>query len=455
MRTLSEVESRRANELEAEKAALQAELEELRARQNAARRARGRRVRRITAGVLVVLTSVSVVAGTVGVWTRRTAFDTERYVALVSDLAQEPEVQAVLADYLTGQTYEALDVEARVMAALAASEALAERADVLAPAISAGARRLIHGLVTRFLDTNVFQDLWPRLVSVGHQKVVALLRGNYEQLPNVVIEEGEVRLNLIPVLAQVIRRLVEAGVGLVAPDVTIPSISAGESPEVARARLSAALGNPLPEDFGQVTILSEQRLSELQDAVRTFDRLVWGLVGLVVILIAVTLLVSVSRRRTLLQLAIGVVAALFLAGIAIRRIRDVLLAGITGGDAREAAREVFAATIGDLRSLGLLVLWTALAVAIVAYLAGRPPWVARVVVRARTTDTGGFGGWAADHADGLRVAILAAGALVLFLTGIGWVSVIVVGVVVAGAFWALSQLGTAPGREVESPKGAR
>lgn len=429
-----------ASDLEAENAELQAELERLRASADAARRARRYRIRKITAGVLVVLTSMAVVAATVGVWTRATAFETERYVDLVSPLAREPEVQEALAGYLTDQAVEALDIEARVTTALSSTEVLAEQADLLAAPIAEGARSLIHDQVIRILDSDAFQDLWVRLLTVSHEKVVALLRGDLEELPNIVIEEGEVRLNLIPVLAQVIRRVVEGGVALVAPDVTIPTIAPEELPEAARARLSTALGQPLPDDFGQVTILTEQRLAELQDAVRAFDRFVWLLVLGSVLLIAAAIAVSVSRRRTIIQLSLGIVAALFIGGIAIRRIRDELLAAISA-DGRQAAREVFAATLSDLRSVGLFLLWATLAVAVVAYVAGRPRWVVNSATSVRAAlGERDLGPWAARHADALRVATLVMGALVLFLTGIGWVAVILVGAVVAGVFWALARL---------------
>ncbi|MEX1126470.1 MAG: hypothetical protein WD895_06485 [Acidimicrobiia bacterium] len=36
-------------------------------------------------------------------------------------------------------------------------------------------------------------------------------------------------------------------------------------------------GGKLPDDFGQVTVMSEDRLTELQDGVVLLDRMMWGL----------------------------------------------------------------------------------------------------------------------------------------------------------------------------------
>ena len=44
----------------------------------------------------------------------------------------------------------------------------------------------------------------PQVVRRAHQGAVALLRGNIEETPNIPIEEGEVCLNTLPIIARVL-----------------------------------------------------------------------------------------------------------------------------------------------------------------------------------------------------------------------------------------------------------
>lgn len=76
-------------------------------------------------------------------------------------------------------------------------------------------------------------------------------------------------------------------------------------------------------------------------------------------------------------------------------------------------------------------------------MAGRPAWVGRLRERSsQLLDQRSAGdrsiGWVAEHSDVLRVAAIALAIVVLFLTGIGFVPVIVVGLILGLALWAIS-----------------
>jgi hypothetical protein len=284
--------------------------------------------------------------------------------------------------------------------------------------------------------------MWVNLNRTAHDKIQALLNGDYEELPNVEINGGEVQLNLVSVAAEVIERIAQSGVDALGIDVTVPDIPTDLESAPAIDRLSTALGVSLPADFGQVTILGVDQLNEYQDAVRTIKRLVIGIFLLSLVLIGVTLLVAPDRRRAIVWLGCGIAVALFLGGVFLRRMRASILDSIEGAGARAAAEDVFTQVAASLRRAGLLVLAIAVIAAVIAYLAGRPPWVqnarARVRARAEEAQGGELDVWVADHADAVRVVGIGVGLLILFFTGIDWLPVALVAALVGLLLWGVA-----------------
>jgi hypothetical protein len=372
------------------------------------RRGRNRRVRRITTWVLTVLTAISVLAGTVAFWTHRTVFDTGHYMSLVGPLVDDPAVTAALSTYLTDQAVTALDLDNRITEAIASIPDLPERAKPIAPLIAGpvadNANERIHRFIDNYVHSQEFRNLWTRVNQVGHEKVVALLRGDYEKLPNVVVGDEEVRLNLISVITQILRGIAERGIGPVPSGTTLPTVSIDDVPRAARQKVSTALGVTLPDDFGQVTIMSKDKLSQWQSIVNGIDRMVWGLLVLSLVLAVATVVVAVNRRTALIRLGIAVAAALLLAAALIGRIRDSVLEKVKEGQGRDAARSIVDNTLHDLRGVVVAVIVIALLVALVVYLAGRPRWLLWLIASVRglateRPDLATSNAWIAEHID--------------------------------------------------------
>jgi hypothetical protein len=433
------------SELSEENARLQAELEALRESKAMRKGAGRRRARQVIAGVLVVLTSLCIVAATIGIWTQRTLSDTDRYVALVAPLADDPAVTNPLAARLSEEVFIALDVEARIEEALSSIPDLPPQASFLVGPLTAGAQSLVQQRVEGFLASPVFAELWVDLNRQVHGKVQALLNEDYEELPNVAVTGGEVQLNLVSVVAVIIQRLAQGGVDLLGIDVTVPSIPTSLGSSEAIDRLSSALGVTLPADFGQVTIMSADQLSGYQDAVRTMKRLVVATFLLSLILLALTIVVAPNHRRAVIWLGVGVVAGLFLAGVFLRRVEASIVDAIEGPGAKAAAQDVFDQVSSSLRQAGLIVLTIGVVAALVAYLLGRPPWFRRTAgwwERVTTSRPGGseLDVWVADHADPVRFGGGVIAALLLFLTGIDWIPVAIVGVLFGLFLWGVASV---------------
>jgi hypothetical protein len=166
-----------SSDLAAENERLRSEVDHLKADPEGSRPRRGR-FRGFLVGLLVVLTCLSIVIATIGVWANRTVWNTDRYVALVAPLASDPAVQAGLSVKLTDAAFTALDVQQRISDALANVKGLPTEVAFLAGPVAAGAKNLIQEQVQKFLASQTFQDLWVQVNTAAHEKLVALLNGD-------------------------------------------------------------------------------------------------------------------------------------------------------------------------------------------------------------------------------------------------------------------------------------
>jgi hypothetical protein len=451
-------------ELERELALLRRRLAEVEQRPAPAAR---HRVRQTFTTVLAVLTVVSIVVATVAVWTNRTAFDTDRFMDLTGPVLESPEVADAIGARLTDEVLEALDLQARLEARLAEvgdvlgdelAQALdldpAQRARVqrlpipqlegLAGPIASGLEARIATRIDQFVTSEQFQQQLVDGTEVTHTKAVALLREDYAQLPNLELEAGEVRLNLVSAVATVLEDLVDQGLAALGIE-EIPFIDPFADPEASVERLSAALGTDLPPDFGQVTVMSQAELTELQDAAAAADQLTWGLVALSLVLLVLTVAVAPRRRRTLVQLGLGTAAGAVVTMALLRSTEDDVAGVAVTPQGRRAVNLLAVATLDSLRGTMIVVLVVALVVAGVAYLAGRPAWSTRAIAAGRAFTEAKPGGSDLErsvvaHHDTLRVGVVAVAVLLLFLIGIDLWSVLVLTGLALLALWALASI---------------
>lgn len=440
-------------------ARLQAENAALRSRLD-----RRRMARQWLAHAMVVLSALLVVASTVAVWTYRTAFDTDRFMATVEPALNDPSFYAALGDQVSEQTLAALDLETRVANRLAqldefVSEALVDALDVdperqellarfdrptlasLAPPIANALEDRVEQIVDTLISSDGFRTRFPELVREAHEAGVALVRNDLAELPNVYVADGAVRLNLIPIIRDAIRQVIDE-IGEFLPDVNLPDAISGRASE-ARQQLGDALQAQLPADFGQVTLMSSEALGETQQAVRRLDQLVWLLLLVTAASVAATIAVSPRRRRTVVQLGVAIIVGFILGAVVIRRLQAAILAEVQTPDGERAARVLLGETMGSLRTLVLIVAAVALVGAAIAYFAGKPAWLGRFSARASQLTAQAPGGsqldrWVAAHFDVVRIAGIAVAVAIVFITGIDIVPVLVVGALLALFLWAIT-----------------
>ncbi|MCZ7532395.1 MAG: hypothetical protein M5U23_03120 [Acidimicrobiia bacterium] len=422
------------------------------------------RWRRWVSVILVILTTLSVVATTVAVWAHETIFDTDRFMETVQPALDDPALYAAMSERVSDEIIVALALETRIAATLAGvdeylsetlieafgisgqGQVVLEHVDrpslaVLAAPISAGLETRIAEIVDEFITSDEFQARFINIVEQAHMGAVALVRNNLAELPNVYIDNGEVRLNLMPTITEALRRVIDEFRDFL-PDVTLPDVIS-DSVDEGRQQLVEAVNAQLPEDFGQITLLSEQRLEGAQNTANRLDRFVWALVLLSIILVATTIAISPTRRRTVIQLTLGIAAGLVIGVAATRRLESAIVEDISNPNGRAAAKSLLVEVVASLRTVAVIVIAIALIVAIVAYFVGRPAWVTDLSDRLKSGSASEPVGssidhWIAPRHDALRIAGFAVSVIVLFITGIGLVSVIVVTGGLALYLWRIS-----------------
>jgi hypothetical protein len=432
------------------------------------RLSRRRTVRSWSANALVVLTVVAMIASMVAIWARETLYDTDRFMGVVQPALDDPAFYAALSDRVSEASLEALDLETRVAVVLDQadvylSEVLVDAIEpdprVLArvqafdrPTLSALALPIagaledrVVAIVDRFLTSDGFQARLPDLVRQVHTGGVALVRGDTASLPNVYTEDGQVRLDLVPVITEALQGVV-AEIEEFLPDVTLPAPIAGAVAQgrgELRAELADALDAELPDDFGQLILMTESDLAEVQAVAHRADQQVWVIALLALLLLALSIVVSPDRRRTIIALALGVVAGLVTTMLLIRRLETALLDRIVNADGRHAVQAAYGELASNLRSLVVVVAVAALVVGVVAHLAGRPRWVSDLGQRwTRVTTTTSEGReldrWVAARFELLRLAGIVVALGIVFLIGLELLPVLVVGALLGLYLWTIT-----------------
>jgi Fe-S cluster biogenesis protein NfuA len=418
--------------------------------------ATGHRLRRLIVGLLIVLTCLTAVVATVAIWARATALNTDRWTRLAEEVIREPEVVDALSARLSTSIVDGLQVEDRIRTALAGAERLPAQATVLAQPLTERIQDFLEARIAGFLASDAGQDLWIRLNRAVHERVVALLRG--ETRPGVTVEGGTVTLNTTVIINRVLAGTEDLVSDIIGRPVNLPSaeeLEASGGPDQARALLEERLGVDLPENFGELVVFRSDRLEAAQDAVRLVDRFIVLILVITLLLVVASLVFSVNRRRTLVQLGIGVLLGAIVARLAVRAVENAIVEGASSRS-RGSLQEVVGIVFSGLVDLTAFLVVAGIVLGVAAYLAGRPAWLVRLGDRARTPATSArlqrLGRWARDHSDGLRFGGVVAALVVLYLVDLSWLSVLVILVLLVAYQLAVSALLSLPSQEGEQPE---
>ncbi|MFI6094938.1 hypothetical protein ACIA8G_05255 [Lentzea sp. NPDC051213] len=414
---------------------LRAEVYALRARLDRRHRraATVRMLRRAGAAVLIALTAFALVMSVVGIWSARTALNTDRWVATVAPLPKDPEVAAAVADFATVKLFEAVDVEQRLRAVLP------EQAAFVAGPLASQLHAPVRATATKVLGSDQFQRVWTELNRRAHQRALAVIEGD----SNVVaVHQDRVDIDLLPLINEMLRTLSAQLPTLFGKQLSLPDLSSGEIPADLRLRVQDSLGVTLPANFAQFTVYDSGQLWAAQQAVATAKRSLILFLLSTLLLLVLALLVSPDRRRTALQLGLWLVVSAVVVTVALRAVRQQILAGVPEGLYRDGAADVLTTVFSQLRTRGWQMIWTGLLLALLMYVIGPgrgPVWLRRRTVAAwdairRGAVTGRQAlaahgpHWTAPHLDAVRVGGVAVAIVLALLisssTALLWIAAV-------------------------------
>lgn len=433
-----------------ELARVRAERDELRAqlaRLQQRRHERGRG-RQLGSAGLVVLATLMLVASVIGIWARRNFLDTDRFVERAGPLIEQPSVQDALATRLTDQLMLIVDPEALF------AEVLPERGQLLAAPLANAVEGFVRDRVESFVATDQFQRLWVGAISAAHSTSVRVLHGDSVA---VTTENGQVTLNLVPVLNAVLAQITAESPEILGRQVNLPDVSVDDIPEAAIARIEDATGLELDDDFGQFTVYDDGTLETAQRGVDLFDRFVAVLLPLGLALAGWALWLSHRRRRTLLQLCAGIALGMVLVRRVGFRLQEEVASLPPTTTGRRAAADIAEPFVDPLVTFAALTLGAVAMIAAIAVLTGPYPWAirarrsgAQLVARATTAATERSRDeatvvWVTEHRDSLLVAGAVFGLALLWIADLSWTGLLAVAIVVAAFEFAVYRISDRPG----------
>jgi hypothetical protein len=428
---------------EGDLAGSQAERHAVPSGQERIKKPRRRRIRRSIVGVLVAVSCLLVLLSATVVCAHRTLLNTNTFVGTVAPVFKNPAVASGVAARATDELFTELNLQARLRAALP------PKAGFAAVPITNATKGFVAGELTKVLASPRFQAVWTAALATTHQQLVAVLRG--QDTAAVSTSGGYIVLHTIPLINQALGKVSGLASDLTGKHVTLPAITSADVPQQQVAKLSKALGVPLPASFGEITLVRSSDLATVRRGVKAFDGLTLVLPLVTIALIALCLWLSVNRRRTVLQLAAGVSLLMIVERRVVLHEQSVL-AGAAHNP--QLASDVLGDLLHGFFVLTGWILGVALVVLVIAVLAGPYRWAAAIrswvrrawrgIGGARDGDRRGALAWMGLHAAGFQLAGAVVAGILLLVVSVSWLSFLIIGVLLAACEIGLQRIKPAP-----------
>ena len=422
----------------------QTELEQLRAQVShlqdeltrTRRQARGRRLgwRGPVAVLLIVVGCIMAPISVLSVWTANQVSNSDRYVANVAPLINEPAVQRALTDKISAAV--SSQVDAKGVASRAATQLSSRGLTRLGALLSnfsgsiAGAvDGFIHSTVAKAVSGPAMASLWVRGNRAAHTQLVNALAGHNSALS---VSNDKVVLSLGPLINKVKARLSARGLTLV---------------------------DSLPPINPTFPLFSAKYLVKAQSLYRALTTLKWVLPLLTLALLAAGVYVARRHRRALVGSGLGLAASMLVLGAALAIVRAVYLSKVPGSVLpADAAAVVFDTFVRFIRQGLRLLLVLGLVVALAGFFTG--PSVTAVKTRQAFRSafaairgsgeraglsTGHSGEWVYAHRMPLRIGALTIAVLIfIFWTNPTGLVVLIIAIILALLLGMIELVGRPP-----------
>jgi hypothetical protein len=359
----------------------------------------------VVAGLLVTLAALTAPLSVLANWAHGQIEDTDRYVATVGPLANDPAVQDAIAARIEQVVFGYLDVDAatdQLVQAISAQDLpprVKATLQAAAGPLAAGIRNFVSDRIHALVQSDEFEQAWIAANRTAHSELVAALTGQGGD--TVAVDNGSVQVNLAALINTLKQQLTDAGFAIAAR---------------------------IPEVQATFTILQSADLAKVQRGVRILDDLATWLPVAGLLLLALAIFIARDRRRMVLAAGLAVAAAMLLLGATLNIIRPIYLDALPATASQAAAGVVYDQIVSFIRLALRGVLVVALTVAVAAWLSattGAGAAARRGIVRGIDAirggtsraglQTGQFGVALAQYRTSIRVGIVGIAALAYLL----------------------------------------
>ena len=265
--------------------------------------------RGLTAWVVLVIAAILFPIALTAFWGQKTVVDNDRYLATVGPLAQDPTVQAAIADKVSATVTQQIQDSARLDALLNDYPRLKP---LLGP-LTAGLGGFVHDQTLKVVQSDQFASLWQTTNEALHKAVINTLEGNNDGA--ISLQGDQLVLDTGDLITAVKQRLVDRGLTIV-DNLPVPAAADRQvvlltSPQLAQARFAYKVGQPIA---------------------------LW-LIYLVLLLFIIAVLIAVKRARMIMAVGIAMIlgAVVLRLGMAVGQDQlDSTLAGTFFAQARDA-----------------------------------------------------------------------------------------------------------------------
>lgn len=374
-----------------------------------AERPRRRWGRTAAAVVLIVLGALLAPVAVTVTWAKETITNTDRYLATVGPLVDDPVIQQAVTNRLTGAIVDAINLDQLVAQGTAAVADLglpprvADLVQGLDQPIINAATGFIRTQVNRIVTSDAFSTAWKEANRSAQQQLVAVMRGDPDAIAS-IDSNGTLSVDLTTVIDAVKQSLADRGFTIV---------------------------NSLPTINASFPLVENADLVRLKNAYQALDVLGTWLPWVVVVLLAAGIMCAYHRSRAVMAAGLAFAGAMLLTGLAIGIGRSLYVNSLPATiQRRDAALDVYDQFVSFLKVAIRTGFVLGIVVAIVAFLAGGS--AAAVAVRGAYTrstawvrgigdshgvGTGAVGVWLDEQRVLIRVVVAIGAALALVLAG--------------------------------------
>ena len=355
------------------------------------------RGRSVAAAICIVVAALLTVPAATAFWGQRTLNDSQRYLETVGPLVDSPEVQAAIADTVTGAIQQQVDVEALLNQVFAGVIDDRPRLQALIGPMSGAVNGFIESQVRSFIASDTFAEFWVTANTRAQAGLVRLLQG--DQSGAISLQGDQVVLDVSEVIEQVKQRLVARGLTIV-------------------ERV------PIPDKDRQIVLMDAPQLNQARTIYAFANPVARWLIVLVALLYLAALLLSRHRPRMTMIIGAVLAANALLVALLLAVGRQLFVNQLAGTVFGPASAVFFDQLLSYLQRGQQVLLWVGVVLVLVGWFARSTGTgaAARGAVSGGLATLGsalsngpvaGAGQWVAANARWLRVAIGVVGVVVL------------------------------------------